>query len=617
MLLGPVFQSDMVATARRGRYFALRVLFAAGLLLCLYFCYEGVTNWNNSSGKLSIREASSLASGFFQAFAWLTMLTAMVITPAVSAGAIATERERRTIEYLFATDLSNGEIILSKLASKLLLVGKLVLVALPVLSIFRLMGGIPGNLLVMYFVGLASTVTLLTVGAMCISVWSARARDAIIRVYLVEAVVFVLPFILLTLLTGMGAAGGATSWFADRLSEVVSICLEINPLQLMFNQMVRGGALGVGLDEAAIWRMVGIQLVLSAILAAVAVVAVRRVHLRAISSPGSADEKRRRWELPRFRPRLGSHPMLWKELFARAATTKLGVLGRVCVAVLLLVIVGVAFYMFLLVIDSNFNSWQSPGEQYAQVSMMMTGLLGVGTVVLMGLRAAGLIAYEKERDCWLSLLSTPLGGADIIGAKAIGNFYAYRWMFLPLAIVWALQLTLAPVYLLAIPLHLLAITATGLFATAVGLAFSLKFNSSLKAIGSTMVTLFFVGGGYLMCCCTPYLIAGGDDDIMKIALIGCVPFLQAVPSCFSLRRFLECSSDAAWITFDYMSSGVAVYAIAGMAILSSLVAHFDEMVGRSTSGFGSSLPRGSQQPPPLNPFDPPGPTGGEEASGAG
>ena len=56
------------------------------------------------------------------------------MTPAVAAGGIASERQRRTIEYLFATDLSNGEIVLDKLCARLLTVGKLLLATLPVLA---------------------------------------------------------------------------------------------------------------------------------------------------------------------------------------------------------------------------------------------------------------------------------------------------------------------------------------------------------------------------------------------------------------------------------------------------------------------------------------------------
>lgn len=259
MLLGPVFQSEMVTTGRRARYFVLRVLFALALLVCLWGSYEAIRGFAPSGG-LSIRDAANMASAFFVSFAWVTLIAAMLVTPAMAAGTIATERERRTIEYLFATDLSNAEIVFSKLVSRLLLAGKLIIVAVPILAIFRLMGGIPGNLLLTYFAGLGSTVMLLTTGALAISVWSPRARDAVIRVYLVFALIFFLPAFLGIPLS---LVQGTTNPLMLGLGYLVSATLLINPLWVMGPTLLGGGQLGIGFNANPIWLMVAAHLVLS------------------------------------------------------------------------------------------------------------------------------------------------------------------------------------------------------------------------------------------------------------------------------------------------------------------------------------------------------------------
>src|SRR5690606_17852786 len=102
MFLGPVFKSEMITTARRTRYFLVRVMFGLLLLVCLWGSYAG-TNYDNPS-RLTIQQSANLAGAFFQTFAWSTLIVALLATPAMVAGAVATERERRTIEYLFATD---------------------------------------------------------------------------------------------------------------------------------------------------------------------------------------------------------------------------------------------------------------------------------------------------------------------------------------------------------------------------------------------------------------------------------------------------------------------------------------------------------------------------------
>ncbi|MCO6046280.1 ABC transporter permease [Aeoliella sp. ICT_H6.2] len=600
MLLGPVFNAEMVANGRRKRYFALRVLFASVLLMCLWLCYSEAIGYNNRTGRLSIEQAANLASSFFWTFAWLTMIAALVVTPAIAAGAIASERERRTIEYLFATDLSNAEIVLSKLAGKLLLVGKLVLVALPVLAIFRLLGGIPGNLLVMYFASLASTVTMLTVGAICISVWTPRARDAIIRVYLVEALVFVLPLFGLGLM-GMGA-GGTTGWLIGLLRYPVEYFSQINPLVLLTEQTTMN-VRGMQVGSLRVWQAIGLQTATSLVLAILAVAAVRRVHLRSVSG-GEKETRKTKWlSALRYRPALGEHPMLWKELFARSAATKLGFLGRMSIALLMIAMIAVAIGVYRSIRTTGPGSWDTQGEMYLMSTFIITPVWGVGIAILMGLRAAGLITYEKERDCWLSLISTPLTGQDIIGAKTLGNLYAFRWMFPPLAVVWLLQTTLTPEYFFAIVLHLLAIGISGLFATAVGLSYSLSLSTSLKSIGATMGTLFFVGGGYLFCCCLPMMFGSGDDEIIKIAMIPCVPFLQSVPSFFFFEDLI---SHEPWMVADYVL-GLGAYSVASLVILSSLVTRFEHLAGRSdataSTAAGSFQPPKRFTPPNMDPAD--------------
>jgi ABC-type transport system involved in multi-copper enzyme maturation permease subunit len=174
MLLGPVFSAELVTTARRARYFFVRVIYATILLVILWGTYESVTY--RASGVLSIRQSAELAQLFFGWFAFLQLAAVLLLGPALAAGTIATERERRTIEYLFVTHLSNREIVLDKLAARLLLIGYLTLVGMPVVWIFRLLGGISAGLLLLSFLVTAST--MVTVAA-CRSVFPSGHRGRV------------------------------------------------------------------------------------------------------------------------------------------------------------------------------------------------------------------------------------------------------------------------------------------------------------------------------------------------------------------------------------------------------------------------------------------------------
>jgi hypothetical protein len=328
--------------------------------------------------------------------------------------------------------------------------------------------------------------------------------------------------------------------------------------------------------------MVGIHLAFSLVLAVIAVLAVRRVHLRAVSTPGTTREKRRRWGFPQYRPPVGDWPMLWKECIARTSTTRLGILGRIALMLLIamtFVIHGLVYH-YEITSFSQPQSYIKPGEMLIVSSTVITGFFGVGLVVLAGLRAAGLIANEKEHDCWISLISTPLEPHQIIWGKAWGNLYAFRWMLLPLAVAWLMQVSLTPRYVIAIPMQVVTLVATVFFATGVGLFYSLKFASSVKAIGATLGTLIFVGGGYLFCCCIPMMFASGGGDEGILMFMACIPVIQACPGPLVFEG-LQGNDEPMMFLIDY-AFGTFGYGVFGLVIVGSLVHNFDWLVGRTS-----------------------------------
>ena len=113
--------------------------------------------------------------------------------PRPGRGTIAQERERRTMEYLYTTPLSNLEIIIGKLGGRVLQIVYLVLSGVPVLALAMLLGGIAPRAIVALTVITLSTVLFVTMVSMAVSAWTAKARDAVIRAYLVFFCIWVLP----------------------------------------------------------------------------------------------------------------------------------------------------------------------------------------------------------------------------------------------------------------------------------------------------------------------------------------------------------------------------------------------------------------------------------------
>jgi len=599
MLPGPLFRVEMVSVARRRRYFLLRVVYGLFALFLLWSAYSTSYYFRSyyTDRAISIQQLAQLAATFFYSFSWLQTIAILLLGPAMAVGTIATERERRTIEYLFTTDLSNAEIVLGKLTARMCLLGQLLLVGLPILFIFRLLGGIPAQLLVVTFVFAASTALLVTSLSICVSVWSERSRDATVRVYVLMAAIVFLPLMLM----GIGTTGwgifGTRFWQATG-QPLLDFCRENNPLWELGTAFGNRGAMGANLDVGYISAIIGKQVLVSVAAILLATFAVRRVHLKETTKAAGRVKKLRRWQLPRFRRPLGSDAMLWKEAFAASAVTKLGLVGGVSMALILLTICGFTFYVLIDALERSY-SWSNQWQGYRNFFEYLYGLIGFvgsGVLLLLAARSSGLITSEKERDCWLSLLSTPLSGREIVRGKAWGNLYSMRWALLLLAGHLALALLLRPSYIAAALGTVVTFLIMAWYVTNLGLWFSLRSATTMRSMGATLGTLLFTAGGYLFCCCVAMSAGGAGGDEMMIIATPCIPFLLVFPTIAYVEaqnegifRMLETTAPIAY------GIGMIGYLIVGIVLYQILVSDFDRLAGRTgVANAREAQPRNSE-----------------------
>ena len=584
MLLGPIFQVELVSTARRGRYFGLRVLYGLLILLVLWSCHEQVKAFSRfSNTQMSTRHASELASTFFIGFSWLQMLAVLAVGPAMAVGTISSERERRTIEYLFVTDLSNTEIIIGKAFARLLLIGKLLLVGLPILFIFRLLGGIPVGALLATYLLAGSAALMVTSLSIAISVWSTRSRDATMRIYLLLVALLFLP-LMISPITGLLA--GQSNFVHHFLAPLNAALLVVNPIFSLGVALGNRFATGLGLDMATVWWTVLWQTVVSVGALVSATLAVRRVHLADSSRGVSKKSRRGSFKMPQWKPRMGNRPMVWKEMFAGTAKTKLGLVGVAASALILASVLGTTVVVFLEAIDYGANI---RNDDFLQYLTMMNGLMGSGILLLLASRAAGLVTNEIERDCWLSILATPLSGQEIMLGKMWGNLYSVRWALLVLIVVWSFHLWIDPNFFLAMIFMAVAFLVLAWYATNLGLTYSLRSKTTLRSIGFTLGTFIFLGGGYMLCCCSVMFSGGGGSEIM---LAPCIPFLLAIPT-MAYHDFFGLSGssgmdDEMYIVYVF---GMGGYLVAALLLSVMITSRFDEFSGRCIGAEGIRPPR--------------------------
>src|SRR6516225_5533744 len=128
--LGPVFAYEWLTATRRWQYYAGRSIYVglllAGLVVVWWSEAAYTTGWN-------LRTLALVGERFFYALVYTQLTVILLVAPAVTAGSVCVEKTRGTLLHLLVTDLSNAEIVLGKLATRLSTLVGLVSCALPVL----------------------------------------------------------------------------------------------------------------------------------------------------------------------------------------------------------------------------------------------------------------------------------------------------------------------------------------------------------------------------------------------------------------------------------------------------------------------------------------------------
>jgi hypothetical protein len=293
--LGPVFVYEWRLAARRWQLYASRTLFIALVGAALFIVW-----WTKVSVlQPSISSLAIAGEYFYYALVGTQLTLVLLAAPAYTAGAVCQDRIRGPLLHLLATDLSDAEIILGKLAARLVPVLGLVFGAVPILFAAILLGGIdPDAALGATLVTLGTAVLGCTL-ALTLSVWGRKTHEVLLATYLVIAVL-VVPGLTWYLLARFGAVGWPPGWVESS-----------NAFVLTFLPYLRPGTWALPAQVT----FFGGTLAVSAVLAALAVRTVRTVTL---GQTESAAPRRRRSPRPWLPwPSLDGNPVLWREFFYR------------------------------------------------------------------------------------------------------------------------------------------------------------------------------------------------------------------------------------------------------------------------------------------------------------
>jgi ABC-type transport system involved in multi-copper enzyme maturation permease subunit len=202
-LLGPIFAKEFLKAARSRRYHIARVLYGGTLLLSLAIVWN-IYNVRLAGRFRSLKEMAQMADGLFHAISAVQYGAVIVFVPLFLCGSVAGEREEKTLDALFLTQLKDREIVWGKLASRILGLVLLLVGSVPFLSVLPLFGGVPPAAFGLIFAATLLTLVFSAAVSVYFSVTSRTYRTALFRTY------FCLGFWLLVV-PALVIAGGISS----------------------------------------------------------------------------------------------------------------------------------------------------------------------------------------------------------------------------------------------------------------------------------------------------------------------------------------------------------------------------------------------------------------------
>ena len=344
------------------------------------------------------------------AIVWFQFIALQLIAVVALSTSISDELYHGTLGVLMTTPISSTQIVLGKLFSKLLQLGLLLAITMPILSIVRVFGGVPWDYVIWSLCVTATAAAFAGAVSLFFSIYSRQVYSVILRTILVCFLVYIVPLWAFALLRfssgGMPPAG----------------VILINPFavmsfrtQRMLNPTFSGVTLSEPLHCAIMACATGLLLALCAIL-------VRKAGLRQITGQVglfSAKKTKRVVDTTgaaqdigqetagRIRPVKGP-AIIWKE--TKAPLIK----GRIIAKIGLLA--GIA----VLVSAYASTVWMGYIKKIEVQIAFVVAYLGLG-LFRTTTAAATSITSEKEARTWPILLTTTLDDKQIILGKIAGS----------------------------------------------------------------------------------------------------------------------------------------------------------------------------------------------------
>lgn len=160
-----------------------------------------------SGAQTSIVEAQSRLRDFYQAVMILLAVMINLISPALTAGSIVMERQRRSLDLVFSAPVTAKYYLVGKMVSSYRYVWMLLILSLPVTSACVVLGGATWSDVVAAYIILSFNALIYTAMALLLSTLSRQPVAAVVWSYFASIVYSISMSVLAGVTAAMGMAG--------------------------------------------------------------------------------------------------------------------------------------------------------------------------------------------------------------------------------------------------------------------------------------------------------------------------------------------------------------------------------------------------------------------------
>src|SRR3954467_12775345 len=177
----PILRRVVETGGKRRRDLLIRCGYLGFLIGVVVF---SLLSSSSSFGSMSLDQLAKVSAQLFRTTSYWQLGLVAFLAPVFTAGAITQEKDSQTYDILLATPLTNAQIVLGSLLSRLFFVVTLLVSGIPVFSITQVFGGVAIRSIILSFAIAAATAFVTASIAMAIATFKVGTRRTIFSFYL-------------------------------------------------------------------------------------------------------------------------------------------------------------------------------------------------------------------------------------------------------------------------------------------------------------------------------------------------------------------------------------------------------------------------------------------------